>query len=70
MARRPRGEAAQKIIEAFAAVQARELSIKHLQSMTGLAVPTLRDNLKALARTGRVEIHRREDNCMWVSVPE
>jgi DNA-binding HxlR family transcriptional regulator len=70
MLRRPRGEAAQKIIIAFAVLQARELSIHELEVCTGLSGRTLTDNVKMLERDGRVEVHGNDYNLMWISLPE
>jgi hypothetical protein len=68
MSRRPRGEAAQLILKAFEIVEARDLSIYELLAHTGLPVPTLRDNVKLLARHGKIQIHRDDDSVMWVRV--
>lgn len=69
MSRRPRGEAAQKILDAFGALNARSLSIRKLLTHTELPVRTL-DNLKLLARQGKVEIYRDDDNRMWVQLSD
>lgn len=68
--RRPRGEAAQKILLAFAAIQARELSLRELEALTGLSGTTLTDNVKALVRQGKVETYRDNGNVMWVQLAD
>ena len=66
MLRRPRGEAAQKILESFEAVRARELSIHELLAHTELSPTTLAENVKLLERDGKVETYRDDGKLLWV----
>jgi DNA-binding IclR family transcriptional regulator len=66
--RRPRGEAANTILEALEECQG-SISMTALQERTRLPTATLRDNVMALRRQGKVETFRGDLNTLWVGKP-
>jgi DNA-binding IclR family transcriptional regulator len=66
--RRPKGEAADTILKALEECEG-SISMIALQERTGLPTATLRDNVMALRRQGKVETFRGDLNTLWVAKP-
>jgi len=67
--RRPRGEAAQLILETVAAAHPEGLTLNELRERTGLPVPTLRENVKGLEKARLLQTFRDEHQAVWVCLP-
>ena len=68
--RRPKGEAAELIVKALTLAKPDALGINDLLVHTGLPIATLRDNVKALRKQGKVETFKDDQHALWVSLPE
>ena len=68
--RRSRGEAADLILQAVSYAHPEGLTLAELLARTGLPQPTVRDNVRALAKAGKVETFRGDDRALWVCLPE
>ena len=67
---RPRGEAAQLVLEMVTAAHPQGLTLNELRERTGLPVPTLRHNVKALEKARLLQTFRDDDQAVWVCLPE
>jgi DNA-binding IclR family transcriptional regulator len=70
MKRRRSGEAVELILEALKVSKPDRLSYADLELFTGLHRTTLRENVRALWKEGRIECHQDDKRFVWVQLTE
>jgi DNA-binding IclR family transcriptional regulator len=68
--RRPRGQAAEIILQAVSDSHPEGLTLNDVRDRTGLPKATVQDNVKALAKAGKVETFRGDDRALWLCLPK
>lgn len=68
--RRPRGQAAELILQAVSDAHPEGLTLNDVRERTQLPRGTVQDNVKALAKAGKIETFRGDERAVWVCLPD